>query len=180
MSKIELILGDISLLNCESIVNAAKDTLLGGGGVDAAIHNIAGSELLEECRTLNGCEVGFAKITKGYNLKAKHVIHTVGPVYFNGEDNEEEQLKSCYKECLKLAVINNIKSIAFPCISTGNYSFPHEIAAKIAINEVKEFLKQNKSIDKVIFCCFLKRDYEIYDYLLKPSIIKIIRNIFKD
>ncbi len=141
--KVEIHKGDISKLKVDAIVNAANNTLLGGGGVDGAIHRAAGKKLLEECKKLNGCKTGEAKITKGYNLSAKNVIHTVGPVWNGGKHNEDELLASCYCNSLKLAVENGIKSIAFPAISTGVYRFPLERATKIAIDEVTKFLKEN-------------------------------------
>ena len=162
---IELFKGDITKLEVDAIVNAANKTLLGGGGVDGAIHRAAGKELLAECRTLNGCETGDAKITKGYNLPAKFVIHTVGPVWYGGKNNEEQKLKSAYQKSLELAEQNGIKTIAFPNISIGVYNFPKELAAEIAINTVTEFLK-NSSIDKVIFCVFDDENYNIYSELL--------------
>ena len=156
MNRIEIIQSDITKQNVDAIVNAANTTLLGGGGVDGAIHKSAGPKLLEECKTLLGCKTGEAKITKGYNLPAKHVIHTVGPVWNGGKYREDELLSNCYKNSLGLAVKNKIKTIAFPAISTGVYRFPIERAAKIAISEVKNFLEKNKSIEKVIFVCFGK------------------------
>ena len=164
-SKIKIIKGDITKVKTEAIVNAANTTLLGGGGVDGAIHRAAGPKLLEECKKLGGCETGEAKITKGYNLPAKYVIHTVGPIWQGGEYNEEENLASCYKNSLKLAVENNIKSIAFPSISTGAYGFPIEKAAPIALREVKNFLEKNKAIEQVIFVLFSETDFQIYQNL---------------
>lgn len=166
MSKIELIQDDITQLNVDAIVNAANKSLLGGGGVDGAIHRAAGDELLEECKTLNGCETGEAKITKGYQLPAKYVIHTVGPVWYGGNNKETELLANCYKNSLKLALENNVKSIAFPNISTGVYRFPKDMAAEIAIRTVTEFLEQNKKIDKVYFVCFDQENYTIYNHKL--------------
>ncbi len=166
MNKIELIRNDITSLQVDAIVNAANTTLLGGGGVDGAIHRAAGPGLLEECRTLNGCPTGQAKITKGYDLPAKFVIHTVGPVWKGGNKQEEELLASCYRASLKLALENNIESFAFPNISTGVYRFPKAKAAEIAIREVKSFLVANPGILKVYFVCFDEENYQIYNQLL--------------
>lgn len=160
--KIELLKGDITNLSVDAIVNAANTSLLGGGGVDGAIHNKAGSELLEECKKLGGCKVGEAKITKGYNLNSKYVIHTVGPVWSNGDKNEMELLANCYENSLKLAKSNQIETIAFPNISTGVYRFPKLIAAGIAIRTVSSFIKNNKAIKKVIFVAFDDESYDIY------------------
>ena len=140
MAVIEVLQGDITKLEVDAIVNAANRSLLGGGGVDGAIHRAAGRSLLEECKTLNGCETGQSKITKGYNLSAKYVIHTVGPVWSGGNKQERELLKSCYYTALELARKNNIKTIAFPSVSCGVYRFPIEEACKIAISTVKEYL----------------------------------------
>lgn len=166
MNRIQLHKGDITTLQVDAIVNAANKTLLGGGGVDGAIHRAAGPELLSECKTLNGCETGNAKITKGYKLPAKYVIHTVGPIYNNGANKEEEKLASCYSRSLELAVQNNVRSIAFPNISTGVYGYPKQEAAKIAINQVKCFLEVNSEIEKVIFCVFDENNYTLYKELL--------------
>jgi O-acetyl-ADP-ribose deacetylase (regulator of RNase III) len=165
--RIEIILGDITKLQVDAIVNAANTSLLGGGGVDGAIHRAAGPKLLEECRGLGGCKTGEAKITKGYNLPAKYVIHTVGPVWKGGNNNEDELLKNAYSNSLKLAKENNIKTIAFPAISTGVYAFPLERAADIALNEVLNFLKNDNSIEKVIFAQFSQKAYDLYNSKLK-------------
>ncbi len=162
ISTIEIFKGDITKLKVDAIVNAANSSLLGGGGVDGAIHLTAGPKLLEECRKLNGCKTGEAKITKGYNLPANFVIHTVGPVWNGGNYNEDELLTNCYLNSLKLAVENKIKSIAFPAISTGVYGFPLERAAQIAIKTVKRFIQSDKSIQKIIFVCFDDRTYQTY------------------
>jgi len=164
MDRIELFKGDITQLSVDAIVNAANKTLLGGGGVDGAIHRAAGPRLLAECRTLNGCETGDAKITKGYNLPAKFVIHTVGPVYYGGKNNEPEKLASCYRRSLEVAIGNEIKTIAFPNISTGVYGYPKPEAAKIAIQTVLKFLNENSSIERVIFCVFDNENFELYNY----------------
>ncbi|HCY75637.1 MAG TPA: O-acetyl-ADP-ribose deacetylase [Ignavibacteriales bacterium] len=160
--RIEIILGNITKMPVDAIVNAANNSLLGGGGVDGAIHRAAGPKLLEECRTLNGCNTGEAIITNGYNLSAKFVIHTVGPIWDGGTNNEDELLKSCYLNSLNLADKNKITTIAFPAISTGVYRFPIEKATKIAIETIQEFLTSKNSISKVIFVCFDDRTYQVY------------------
>ncbi len=157
---------ELTELKVDAIVNAANNTLLGGGGVDGAIHNAAGPELLKECKTLNGCKTGEAKITKGYNLPAKYVIHTVGPVWHGGNQNEETLLAAAYKNVMIKALENKIKTIAFPNISTGVYGFPKELAAKIAINGVNNFLENNSTIEKVLFACFNKENFDIYNTLI--------------
>lgn len=160
--KIQLLQGDITTVDADAIVNAANRLLLGGGGVDGAIHRAAGPELLAECRTLGGCDTGDAKITRGYNLKARHVIHTVGPIYRGGTSGEAELLKSCYVRCFEVAHNNNLRSIAFPSISTGAFGYPIEEAAKIALETVTEQLKRFPSIEKVIFVLFSRRDLDAY------------------
>lgn len=164
--KIRLFRGDITTLKVDAVVNAANTSLLGGGGVDGAIHRAAGKELLAECRTLNGCATGDAKITKGYNLPAKFVIHTVGPVWHGGKSGEPEKLASCYRRSLQLAVENGIKTIAFPNISTGVYGYPKKEAAKIATQTVTSFLENNNEINQVIFCIFDNENFEYYRELL--------------
>jgi len=164
--RIQLSKDDITKLEIDAIVNAANKSLLGGGGVDGAIHRAAGPQLVEECRTLNGCDTGEAKITKGYNLPAIFIIHTVGPVWRGGGNNEELLLANCYKNSLVAAFENDCKTIAFPNISTGIYGFPKEEAAVIAVREVKAILNLNKSIEKVLFVCFDEGNFNIYSRLL--------------
>lgn len=161
--EIELYQGDITNLEVDAIVNAANKSLLGGGGVDGAIHKAAGPELKEEAKTLNGAETGEAKITKGYELPAKHVIHTVGPVYKDGTKGEEDLLKSCYENSMDVAAKNNIKTIAFPSISTGAYGYPMEEATKIAVETVQEKLEEYQAIEKVYFVSFSEEDYKVYE-----------------
>jgi len=160
--RIKVVEGDITIQRVDAIVNAANTTLLGGGGVDGAIHRAAGPRLVEECRTLGGCPTGQAKITNGYNLPAQWVIHTVGPVWRGGDGREDELLASCYRAALELAVEKGVRTIAFPAISTGVYGFPLERAAAIAVREVKSFLEKNLSLEKVVFVCFGKRAYDCY------------------
>lgn len=162
MAQIEALKGDITKLKVDAIVNAANESLLGGGGVDGAIHRAAGRSLLEECKTLNGCETGQSKITKGYNLPAKYVIHAVGPVWHSGNKNERELLKSCYNTALNLAKENGIKTISFPAISCGVYHFPLEEACKIATDTVKKFIANNDCLEKVIFIDINGAIIEIY------------------
>jgi O-acetyl-ADP-ribose deacetylase (regulator of RNase III) len=166
INRIEVQKGDITKQKVDAIVNAANTSLLGGGGVDGTIHHAAGSELLEFNRKLGGCVTGEAKISPGFNLPAKYIIHTVGPVWNDGKNNEDDLLANCYNNSLKLAVENKIKSIAFPAISTGVYRFPLERATKIAVAEVKKFLEKNESIEKVIFVCFDEETYHIYENIL--------------
>jgi O-acetyl-ADP-ribose deacetylase len=162
MKRIELKQGDITKLEVDAIVNAANNSLLGGGGVDGAIHRAAGKGLLEECKKIGGCPTGEARLTSGYDLPAKYVIHTVGPVWKNGIKGEEKYLANCYRNSLQMALDNNIKSIAFPNISTGVYGFPKEFAASIALREVSSFLSKTKKIKKVIFVAFDEENYNIY------------------
>ncbi|MDT3696012.1 MAG: O-acetyl-ADP-ribose deacetylase [Ignavibacterium sp.] len=164
--KIQILLGDITKLKVDAIVNAANTSLLGGGGVDGAIHRAAGPELLEFNRKLGGCKTGEAKISPGFNLPAKFIIHTVGPVWNGGNNNEDKLLANCYNNSLKLAVENKIRTIAFPAISTGVYRFPLERAAKIAAAEVKIFLEKKDSVEKIIFVCFSEHDYSVYQNVL--------------
>lgn len=166
MTQIEVLKGDITKLEVDAIVNAANESLLGGGGVDGAIHRAAGSDLLEECRTLNGCKTGQSKITKGYNLPAKYVIHTVGPVWHGGNKNEKELLKSCYNTSLNLAKENGIKTIAFSAISCGVYHFPLEEACNIATETVKNFIANNDCLEKVVFIDINDVIIEIYKRIL--------------
>jgi O-acetyl-ADP-ribose deacetylase (regulator of RNase III) len=165
MARLEVIEGDITRLDVDAIVNAANESLLGGGGVDGAIHRGAGPELLAECRTLHGCPTGEAKITRGYRLKARHVIHAVGPVWHGGKSNEPELLARCYRNSLALAAQHGLKSIAFPAISTGIYGYPKEPATEIAVREVRE----HATIDRVIFCCFDNSTAELYRRAISSS-----------
>jgi len=160
-ARLEVIVGDITTLELDAIVNAANPTLLGGGGVDGAVHRAAGPELLTECRTLNGCDTGAAKITRGYRLNAKHVIHAVGPVWSGGRNDEPELLASCYRSSLVLAAAHRLQSIAFPAISTGMYRFPPDLAAHIAIGSVAaELASAPSSITRAVFCCFAQGSAE--------------------
>ena len=163
MNRITLQLGDITQLEVDAIVNAANEHLNGGTGVDGAIHTAAGPELADECETLGGCPTGEARITNGYNLKAKHVIHTVGPIWEDGHENEPQLLENCYKNSLRLASENGIRTIAFPAISTGGYGFPPDQAAQIAVKTTKAFLKNNKLPEKVIFVCFDQASLAYYE-----------------
>ncbi len=160
--RIEITEGDITRLAVDAIVNAANSSLLGGGGVDGAIHRAAGPQLLAECRTLNGCPTGQAKITDGYNLPARHVIHTVGPVWRGGQAHEDELLAQCYRHSLQLAAAHQLKTIAFPSISTGVYGFPMERAARIALADIDKFLQNNAVLEKVILVCFGQPAYQIH------------------
>ncbi len=161
-SRITIIQGDITKQAVDAIVNAANNSLLGGGGVDGAIHRVAGPELLDECRTLNGCATGQAKITAGYKLPAKFVIHTVGPIWHGGHGGETALLAECYRNSFRLAIEYSLHSIAFPSISTGAYGFPVELACRIALREAREFLQSHESFEKVVFVCFDRRTYNLY------------------
>jgi O-acetyl-ADP-ribose deacetylase (regulator of RNase III) len=167
IDRLEIIEGDITKLAVDAIVNAANKSLLGGGGVDGAIHKAAGPRLLEECMELNGCATGEAKLTGGYNLPAKYVIHTVGPVWHGGDKHEDELLASCYRNSLSLAWKNGIRTIAFPSISTGAYGFPVARACRIALREIKAFLEEYKTFGKVVVVCFGQPVYDAYQEALK-------------
>lgn len=163
---VKIVVGDITRLAVEAIVNAANSSLLGGGGVDGAIHRAAGKELLEECRTLGGCKTGQSKMTAAYRLPCKKIIHTVGPVWCDGKHGEAELLTSCYDTALKIAEENDLKSIAFPCISTGVYNFPKKEAAQIALRTIMKHLESQTYTGEVTLCCFCEEDARIYKELL--------------
>jgi O-acetyl-ADP-ribose deacetylase (regulator of RNase III) len=160
---------DITTLKLDAIVNAANSSLLGGGGVDGAIHRAAGPELVHECRLLGGCNIGDAKLTKGYRLPAKHIIHTVGPVWRGGTNGEPELLASCYLRSLEIADKQKIESLAFPSISTGIYGYPIEHAAQIAVNSVNAYLARDSEIREIVFCCFSESDLAVYERLIHAS-----------
>jgi O-acetyl-ADP-ribose deacetylase (regulator of RNase III) len=161
-SRLSIVLGDITTQSVDAIVNAANNSLLGGGGVDGAIHHTAGPKLLEECRTLGGCETGGAKITKGYNLPAKFIIHTVGPIWQDGNHHEDKLLASCYRNSFALARKHRIYTIAFPSISTGVYRFPVERASHLAMQEIVKELETNRNLEHVVIVCFNQETYEAY------------------
>lgn len=160
--RIEVVEGDITRIRADAIVNAANEALLGGGGVDGAIHREAGPELLRECEALGGCETGQAKITRGYRLPARHVIHTVGPAWRGGGHGEAEVLASCYRSSLALAVQHGLRTVVFPAISCGIYAYPVEQAARIAVREVRDFLARDSSLDKVYLVCYGQEIHEAY------------------
>lgn len=166
--RMRLVVGDITRLEVGAVVNAANETLLGGGGVDGAIHRAAGPGLLEECRRLGGCEPGGSKITGGHRLPARHVIHTVGPIWRGGESGEAETLRSCYRSALALAEEHGIGSVAFPCISTGIFGYPKSEACGIAFAMVREWLEGHETPGDVIFCCFGEEDAALYRERLEP------------
>ena len=168
-TTLQVLQADITTLDVDAIVNAANSSLLGGGGVDGAIHRAAGPDLVAECRMLHGCRTGEVKITRGYRLKARHIIHTVGPVWNDGKNGVHEKLRSCYANSLRIAAEHNLKSIAFPCISTGIYRFPPDQAAQIAVETVRVFLDTPSSLQQIIFCCFAAPDRLRYEALLQPS-----------
>jgi O-acetyl-ADP-ribose deacetylase (regulator of RNase III) len=168
--RLEVVEGDVTRQTVDAIVNAANSSLLGGGGVDGAIHRAAGPELLAESRTLGGCPTGQAKITKGYRLQAKWVIHTVGPVWRDGRHGEDELLGNCYRSCFALVEQHGIRTVAFPSISTGVYGFPMDQAARIAVREAKAFLEKNTSVEKVLLVCFGRHAFEIHSDAVREAL----------
>lgn len=169
MTRLRALQANIVTLSVDAIVNAANSSLLGGGGVDGAIHRAAGLKLLEECRSLGGCKVGEAKLTKGYQLPARFIIHTVGPVWRGGKNGEPELLASCYRGSFAIAAKHGMRSIAFPSISTGVYGYPIELAARVAVETVCDVVRKSSKIEEIIFCCFSQNDLDVYESLLPKS-----------